>query len=68
MRLAVEAKSRANISSHHLKGLRSLAEDHPEVGRRIVVCRESKARKTEDGIEILPVETFTRRLWNRDLV
>lgn len=68
MRLAVEAKSRSNISSHHLKGLRSLAEDHPEVGRRIVVCRESKARKTEDGIEVLPVETFIRRLWGHDLV
>ena len=68
MSLAVEAKSRSNISSHHLKGLRSLAEDHPEVGRRIVVCRESKARKTDDGIEILPVETFIRRLWDHDLV
>jgi hypothetical protein len=68
MRLAVEAKSRSNISSHHLKGLRSLAEDHPEVGRRIVVCRESKARKTDDGIEILPVDTFIRRLWDHDLV
>jgi len=68
MRLAVEAKAGSNISSHHLKGLRSLAEDHPEVGRRIVVCREPKARKTDDGIEILPVETFIRRLWDHDLV
>lgn len=68
MRLAVEAKSRSNISSHHLRGLRSLIEDHPEVGRRVLVCGESKARTTEDGIEILPVETFVRRLWDGDLV
>jgi hypothetical protein len=67
MRLAVEAKSRSNISSHHLKALRSLAQDHPDVRRRVVVCRESKPRRTDDGIEILPVEVFVRRLWDQDL-
>ena len=63
METAIEAKSSEAIRSHHLKGLRSLAEDHPEVGRRVVVCRESKARVTDDGIEILPVPVFIERLW-----
>ena len=66
MRLAIEAKSSARITRDHLKGLRSLAEDHPGVKSRIVVCREPRARRTEDGIEVLPVATFVRRLWDGD--
>lgn len=68
MQVAIEAKSSERITRDHLKGLRSLAEDHPRVGRRIVVCREPRARTTDDGIEILPVTSFVRRLWARDLV
>lgn len=67
MQLAIEAKSSARITRDHLKGLRSLVEDHPHVGRRVVVCREPRARKTDDGIEILPAATFVRRLWNGEL-
>jgi len=67
MEIAIEAKSSARVTRDHLKGLRNLVEDHPSVGRRIVVCRESRARKTEDGIEILPASSFVRRLWAGDL-
>jgi len=62
MRLAIEAKASQRISKNHLKGLRALAEDHPHVGRRIVVCLEPKPRRTEDGIEILPVDAFVDAL------
>ena len=68
MRLAVEAKASARITSGHLKGLRTMAEEHPETGRRVVVCLEPRARRTDDGIDILPVETFVRRLWSGDLL
>jgi predicted AAA+ superfamily ATPase len=67
MQAAIEAKSSERITRDHLKGLRTLKEDHPNVGRRIVVCRERRARKTEDGIEILPVASFVRKLWAGDL-
>ena len=67
MQLAVEAKASARITRDHLKGLRSLAEDHPGVGRRVVACLEPKARRTEDGIDVLPAETFVRRLWQGEL-
>lgn len=63
MRVAIEAKSSERVTSDHLKGLRTLIDDHPGVARRVVVCREPRARKTADGIEILPVKTFVRRLW-----
>lgn len=64
MELAVEAKSSAKITSDHLKGLPSLVEDHPRVQRRVVVCREPKARSTSDGIHVLPALTFIRKLWD----
>ena len=68
MRLAVEAKASARIVRGHLKGLRSLAEDHPDAGRRVVVCLEPRAKRTEDGIDILPASAFVVRLWRGDLV
>lgn len=67
MGVAIEAKSSERITCDHLRGLHSLVEDHPRVGRRIVVCREPRARKTADGIEILPAATFVKRLWTGDL-
>ena len=67
MQVAIEAKSSERITRGHLKGLRTLKEDHPQIARRIVVCRELRARKTDDGIEILPVASFVRRLWAGDL-
>jgi len=68
LQLAIEAKSSSRITRDHLKGLRELVMDHPRIKRRIVVCREPRARKTDDGIEILPASTFVLRLWNGDLV
>ncbi len=68
MELAVEAKSTPRVVSQHLKGLRDLKVDHPGVGRRVVVSREPRARKTEDGIEILPATDFLERLWAGSLV
>ena len=46
----------------HLRGLRTLAEEHPGVRRRIVVCLEPRARRTDDGIDILPAAEFVHRL------
>ena len=64
MRIAIEAKGAARVGARHLKGLRALAADHPEVQRRILVCLEPRALKTDDGIEILPVQHFLHELWN----
>ncbi len=68
MRLAIEAKCSAHIVPRHLRGLRSLVKDHRRVGSRAIVCLEPIARRTEDGIDILPADEFVRRLWNGELV
>lgn len=63
MKVAIEAKSAEKITSTHLKGLRHISQDHPELARRLLVCREPKRRVTPDGIEILPADTFAGMLW-----
>ncbi len=68
MAVAVEAKSSAKITRNHLKGLRSLAIDFPEVRNRIVVCREPKPRKTDDGIDVIPTDLFVQKLWNEEII
>ncbi|MCP4576721.1 MAG: ATP-binding protein [Deltaproteobacteria bacterium] len=67
MEIAIEAKSSRKITANHLKGLRQLRVDHPEVKRLLVVCCEEKPRRTEDGIEILPAEYFSGRLWDNEI-
>ncbi len=68
MRLAIEAKATARVTSSHLKGLRTLAEEHPYAGRRVVVSLESRPRRTGDGIDIIGATGFAQRLWNDELV
>lgn len=67
MDVAIEAKATGKVRSDHLKGLRHLTLDHPDVRQRIVVCLESKARRTEDGIRILPAIRFIKELENGEL-
>jgi predicted AAA+ superfamily ATPase len=65
--LAVEAKATRKVTSDHLKGLRALAEDHPRIKQRVVVCLESRSRTTDDGIQLLPAVEFTTMLARGDL-
>lgn len=68
MQIAIEAKSSTGVTSHHMKSLRTLIDDYPDVKRRIVVCNEPRARTTGDGVEILPARDFIRRLWSGDII
>jgi len=62
MRVAIEAKAAARITSTQLRGLPAIVRDHPGIEQRIVVCLEAKSRRTEDDILILPAMDFCRRL------
>ena len=68
MQIAIEAKSSERITSGQLEGLRALVHDHPRARRRVVVCREPRARKTEGGIDVLPTKSFVHRLWEGELI
>jgi len=63
MRLAIEAKATHRVTPRHLRGLRVLREEHPEVQDRWIVCLEDTPRRTEDGILVLPARAFVDRLW-----
>jgi uncharacterized protein len=62
VRVAIEVKASARVTSDHTKGLRALREDHPAVARRIIVCLEPRRRRLPDGIEILPALAFAEDL------
>lgn len=64
--IAIEAKSTESPGSDQLKGLRAWREEHPS-SRCLLVCRAARARTTDDGIEVLPIATFLRRLWGGEL-
>ena len=67
MEIALEAKATSNVTTKHLKALRSLKVDHPKIKRRLIVCCEDKLRITDDGIEIIPASIFTKMLWSSEL-
>ena len=64
---AIEVKATERAAGPHFAGLQALREDHPRVGRRVLVCLEPRRRVREDGIEVLPVVDFLRRLWTDEL-
>lgn len=64
---AVEAKAASRVTSDHLRGLRALREDQPRIAKSIVVALESRRRKTEDGILILPPHAFLEDLWTGNI-
>lgn len=68
LRLAVEVKATARPTDAHLRGLRALQQDQRSVQRRVLCCMETRARRTEDGIDILPVGDMLRRLWAGELL
>ncbi len=68
MQMAIEAKASARITRNHLKGLRTLAEEHPDIRQRVIVCLEPRDRRTDDGIDVLSAANFADRLWQGTLI
>ena len=65
--VGLEVKGKPLVGKRELKGLQALSED-VTLRRKIVVCLEREPRRTADGVEVLPVETFLRRLWAGEIV
>lgn len=59
--IAIEAKAGERVGPDDLRGLRAVAE-LPKLVRRILVHRGPRALKTEEGIEVWPIERFHRAL------
>lgn len=67
LQVALEFKSSCQLRQSDLKGLRALKDEHA-VNRTIVVCREERPRRTEDGIDILPWQIFCEQLWTGEII
>lgn len=67
MQMAIEAKASRKVTADHLRGLRTLVQDHPRIKQRILVCLELKSYQTEDGIVVLSVADFCQRLGEGEL-
>ncbi len=65
--IAIAVKATKKIDNHDLKGIRAI-EDDLTLSRKIIVCLEASARKTEDGFEILPLAWFCKQLWAGKIV
>lgn len=66
MDLAIEIKGAARVHEGDLRALRTV-RDEWRVRRALVVSLERAARRTDDGIEVLPWRLFVDRLWAGDL-
>lgn len=60
--VAIEVKATRQVERRDLRGLRALREDFPDLPC-VVVANEPLPRRTEDDVDILPVEVFLDRLW-----
>lgn len=66
---AIEVKISNEIKKSDIKGLIAFAREHPEA-KNIVVCSVPRAKvKIYDEIEvlILPITSFLKKLWNKEL-
>jgi predicted AAA+ superfamily ATPase len=67
MQVAIDAKATSEVTADHIKELRALAQDHPRVKERLLVCLEAKSRRTEEGILVVPALEFCALLKSGEL-
>ncbi|MFN0118650.1 MAG: ATP-binding protein [Elusimicrobiota bacterium] len=59
---AVEVKSKNHVSESDAKGLLALAEEC-QLKRKLIVSHETRYRRLNSGVEVMPVEQFLTLLW-----
>jgi predicted AAA+ superfamily ATPase len=67
LELAIECKSARDVRAADLRGMRALHDEH-KPRRSLVVSRVAEQRRTDDGIEIMPWQTFCNELWGGGLL
>ena len=65
--VAIEVKGGARVRSEELRAMRAYMDEH-RPRQAVVVCNEAAARRTGDGIWILPWERFLERLWTDAII
>ncbi|MDE0624723.1 MAG: DUF4143 domain-containing protein [Bryobacterales bacterium] len=65
--VAIEVKGSTRLHPSDLRSIRAYVDEHSP-RQAIVVCNERDARRTNDGIWILPWERFLEQLWSDAIV
>jgi uncharacterized protein len=65
--VAIEVKSADQIRSRHFSGIRAFMEEYTPA-KAIIVSFDPVARRTDDGILILPWKEFLEKLWGDVLI
>ena len=65
--VAIEVKGSMRLRPSDLRSIRAYVDEHSP-RHAIVVCNERDARRTSDGIWILPWERFLEQLWSDAIV
>ena len=65
--VAIEVKGSTRLHPSDLRSIRAYVDEHGP-RQAIVVCNERDARRTSDGIWILPWERFLEQLWSDAVV
>ncbi len=66
MNVAIEVKGSRRVHSTHIRGLRTLLEEHT-IKRAVIVSLEKQSRKLDSSIEVLPWRVFLETLWSGEL-
>jgi predicted AAA+ superfamily ATPase len=61
-RVAIEVKAKPRVSRQDYRGLLALGEEI-DLKRKLVVCLEKLRRRSDDGVEMIPVVDFFQDLW-----
>lgn len=65
-KVAIEIKSTTELQSHHTKGLKAFAEEHPEA--RLLAVTFDPNPRLMNGIEVMPAKLFLEMLWKGEIV
>ena len=66
--IAIEVKASTKAVPHHFKGLHEFKREYPKVKRLILLSFDPVRRKTDEGIEVIPVREFLRELWGGEVM
>ena len=65
-KIAIEIKSKNEISNKDIKGLKAFCEDFPDT-KKIVVTLDARRSIRPDGVEVYSVLDFLQDLWNGEI-
>ena len=66
-RIAIEIKSTDIVKPKHLRGLKAFADEYSGF-ERILVSFDPITRTTEDGIRLINIHDFLKKLWANELI